>query len=277
VLALALFLPSLGAVAGSAEAPAQVATPACEAARVQAELSDLLQTRRYADAHQIALTAQVFCPAADRPRWQLGDAVALFFLDDPASAEALAAEVASGPSASLAGRADVLRAWMAWRSRDEGAFALALNRLPVVSRTRLCLAAEADDMAPADCPATSASPPVEAAQARYRAARATRRPWLAGTLSAVIPGAGQVYAGSWQGAGVAFVLNAVSISATVELARHGLYASSALTGVAASFFYVGSIVNAADLARRRNDAASEGPRDELERLLVPERWNVTAN
>ena len=101
------------------------------------------------------------------------------------------------------------------------------------------------------------------------AAQTTRRPWLAATLS-ILPGAGQVYAGSWQGAAVAFFLNAVLIGATVELAHHKLYVTAAAAGVASSFFYFGNIINAADLARRRNEMAAEPARLDLERLLLPE-------
>jgi hypothetical protein len=99
-----------------------------------------------------------------------------------------------------------------------------------------------------------------------------RRPWLAGVLSAVLPGAGQAYAGSWQGAAVALVLNAALIGATAELATRRLYFSAAAAGTAASIFYVGNILNAADLAQRRNERASAPAREAMERLLIPEAY-----
>jgi hypothetical protein len=251
--------------------------PGCEGARIAAELAALMQARRYADAHQIALTAGIFCPDPDRLRWRLGDAVALYLLDDRPGAEQLAASVAAGPSPALAVRANVLRGWMAWGAHDHRALGAAITRLPPEPRGRLCLALQADEPAPPQgCPLTAPDEAVASALARYRTARVTRRPWLAGLLSAVLPGSGQVYAGSWQGAAVAFVLNSVSIAATVELARDQLYFASALTGTAASVFYVGSILNAADLAAHRNDVASAAPREELERLLIPERFDPAA-
>lgn len=251
--------------------------PACEGERIAAELAALMQARRYADAHQIALTARVFCPDPERLRWRLGDAVALYLLDDRPAAEELAASVAEGPSPALAVRANVLRGWMAWRAHDHQALGPAIARLPPEPRARICLALQADEPTPPQgCAAMAPDQAVATALARYRTARVTRRPWLAGLLSAVLPGSGQVYAGSWQGAAVAFVLNSVSIAATVELARNELYVSSALTGTVASVFYVGSILNAADLAAHRNDVASAGPREDLERQLFPERFGPAA-
>jgi TM2 domain-containing membrane protein YozV len=108
-----------------------------------------------------------------------------------------------------------------------------------------------------------------AAYARYRDAR-EKSPAFAGVLSALIPGAGQLYAGSLQAAAVTFVLNGLFIGATVELARDEHYFTAAAAGTAASFFYVGGIMNAVDLARRRNDIAQELHREALESLLVPE-------
>src|SRR5690606_34632281 len=101
--------------------------------------------------------------------------------------------------------------------------------------------------------------------------RHRKRPWLAGALSAVVPGLGQAYAGSWESAAVSFVLNGALIGATVELARRDFYAASTVTGLAGSVFYLGSVLSAADLARRHNQRAAEPERRALERLLLPER------
>ena len=97
-----------------------------------------------------------------------------------------------------------------------------------------------------------------------------KSPALAGVMSALLPGSGQLYAGSLQAAAVTFVLNSLFIGATVELARDKLYVTAAAAGTAASFFYLGGIINAADLARRRNRIAQQPYADELEELLVPE-------
>jgi hypothetical protein len=100
----------------------------------------------------------------------------------------------------------------------------------------------------------------------------TKRPWLAGTLSTLVPGLGQAYAGSWQGAALSLLLNGIFVAATVELAQHELYLASATTGLAGSIFYVGNILNAVDLARRYNEGATQGRRKELKSLLVPEAY-----
>lgn len=72
---------------------------------------------------------------------------------------------------------------------------------------------------------------------------------------------------------MAFLLNAVAFAATFELVDREMYFASALTGLAASVTYVGNIVNAADLARRRNDVAAEEPLADLESYAVPERFS----
>ena len=67
-----------------------------------------------------------------------------------------------------------------------------------------------------------------------------------------------------------FVLNGLFVAATVELVRDEKYFTAAAAGTAASFFYVGGIMNAVDLAQRRNERASEDEAKDLEKLLVPE-------
>jgi hypothetical protein len=274
-----MFLALIASLSAAASAP----PPSCDAAAVEQSLHDLLARERFADAHQVALAAAVFCARDDRPRWLLADAVALASLEDLPRALELASDVAHSAPEPYAGRAAVLRAWIAVRARDPGAAAPAIAAVPPPdARRRLCLLARADDLAPAaaGCPAVGGAPEppaLLAAEARYRAARVTRRPWLAAVLSAIVPGAGQLYAGSAQGASVALVLNAATIGGTVELARHHLYWASALTGLAAATVYVGNIVNAADLARRRDDVAADAARAPLERMLVPERFAPAAS
>ena len=52
----------------------------------------------------------------------------------------------------------------------------------------------------------------------------SKSPLLAGSLSALLPGAGQFYAGSWQSGTLAFVLNALFLSSTLELQKKDLHA-----------------------------------------------------
>jgi hypothetical protein len=196
-------------------------------------------------------------------------------LDDGARAAALLGELqAADPGDS---RPAVALAWLHLGNRDQQAFAAAVARLPPQAAARLQALAAADADAPDGAFARRASglpaplPPLAArAHAALVAARHDRRPWLAGSFSAVLPGAGQAYAGSWQSAAVAFALNAVWLGASIELVRHRLYFTGAAAGLVTSVFYVGNIANAVDLARRRNQALAREPRARLEQLLVPE-------
>jgi hypothetical protein len=79
-----------------------------------------------------------------------------------------------------------------------------------------------------------------------------RSPAVAGTLSAVLPGAGQAYTGSWQSGAMALVLNALFLATTVELADNDLHAASLASGVVFSITYLGNILNAAESARIYN-------------------------
>lgn len=79
-----------------------------------------------------------------------------------------------------------------------------------------------------------------------------KSPALAGTLSAILPGAGQAYTGSWQSGAMAFVLNALFLSATLELQDKDLHATALASGVVFSITYLGNILNAAESARIYN-------------------------
>ena len=79
-----------------------------------------------------------------------------------------------------------------------------------------------------------------------------KSPALAGTLSAILPGAGQAYTGSWQSGAMAFILNALFLSATLELEDKDLHATALASGVVFSITYLGNILNAAESARIYN-------------------------
>jgi hypothetical protein len=179
----------------------------------------------------------------------------------------------AGSASAQAPRARVVLAWSHLRGGDRQAYASAVSALPEPARARLDTLAATGARGRFERASLGLDAALRvdalAAHERYLAARG-KAPWFAGVLSAILPGAGQVYAGSWQGAAVSFVLNGVLIGATVELARNELYFSAAATGLAASVFYLGNILNAADLAARWNDRASEAPRDQLDRILLPE-------
>lgn len=79
-----------------------------------------------------------------------------------------------------------------------------------------------------------------------------KSPALAAGMSAILPGSGQAYTGSWQSGAMAFVLNALFLSAALELADHDLHAASLASGVVFSITYLGNILNAAESARIYN-------------------------
>jgi hypothetical protein len=266
-------------VAAQSAAVAPVGVPACEPAAVDTLLVPRFRRGQYLDVHNLCVTLDVVCAGAGAgagPMRSILDALSLIELDEHDRARALLISVPQqSQDAALRDRAAVVLAWSYLRDGDRAAFQQRLATLPVEPRLRLELLSRADDepavqqllgAAGQDRLRADVAPLV----ADLRAARRTKRPWLAGVLSAVIPGAGQAYAGSWQGAAVAFVLNATLIGATGELAARRLYLPAVAAGVAASFFYVGSIFNAADLATRRNETAASVPARALEDRLVPE-------
>ena len=165
-------------------------------------------------------------------------------------------------------------AWLYLRQDDGAAFENALGRLPSgpVARLRALSAAESAERFPDSARSLGAPLAEEASNLHHQlvAARKIRRPWLAGMLSAVVPGAGQVYAGSWGSAAAVLAVNALLIGTSVELFRRELYLTAGTASVVASMVYLGGVLNAADLARRRNEMAARVPRERIERLLVPE-------
>jgi TM2 domain-containing membrane protein YozV len=234
----------------------------CDDAVVSPRLTQLLRARRFADVHHAAVVAQALC--GDLPTTRLLDDVALLRLDDRAYALADLHAINSEP-------ANMLLAWAYASDGDVQAAESAMARLPTPKAMAIATLAvlDDDDAFAARSARLANSGEARAAHARYRDAR-EKSPAFAGVLSALIPGAGQLYAGSLQAAAVTLVLNGLFIGATVELARDEHYFTAAAAGTAASFFYVGGIMNAVDLARRRNDIAQEPHREALEDLLVPE-------
>ena len=238
------------------------AEPTCDEAVLTPRLTSLLRAKRFADVHHAAVTARVLC--GELPETRLLDDIALLRLDD--RAYALADLHALGGE-----EANTLLAWAYATDGDVQAAESAMARLPTPKAMAIATLAVIDDDDAFAARSAKLSNATEAREAyrRYRDAR-EKSPAFAGVLSALIPGAGQLYAGSLQAAAVTLVLNGLFIGATVELARDEHYFTAAAAGTAASFFYVGGIMNAVDLARRRNSIAQEPHREALENLLVPE-------
>lgn len=79
-----------------------------------------------------------------------------------------------------------------------------------------------------------------------------KRPWLAGTLSAVLPGAGQLYVGTRSDALVSFLLNGLIFYAAYEAFDREQYAAGTLLGSIGIGWYSGNIYNAVNGAHKEN-------------------------
>ncbi len=98
-----------------------------------------------------------------------------------------------------------------------------------------------------------------------------KRAWLAGLLSAVLPGLGQLYAGRWIDAVVAFLVNGALIAGTILLALPptSSVVGALVLGAFASGFYGGNIYNAVSDAQRANEAVYTHFAGELETRFYP--------
>src|SRR5207244_2166040 len=76
--------------------------------------------------------------------------------------------------------------------------------------------------------------------------------WLAGSMSAVLPGSGQVYAGRPADGAVAFTLNSVLIGGTIVAARRHENVTAAALGFVAFGFYTGNVYGAVNAAAKHD-------------------------
>lgn len=275
----------LGVMAGwdPAAAPRSLEPAACQGHSGETLVREQLRRHHDLDAHTLTLALTLFCPeAASGPRWRLLDALAMLRLDERSRAvEALTALRASSSDPRVSREAAIVLAWAELEAGDRSAFSSALAQTAQADRARLLAASSARADAPADeqqafgtylKAALDERGQIEALAAHERllSARHTRRPWVAVLGSALLPGAGQVYAGSWQAGAVAFVLNGAFIAGTVELARARLPFAAGLAGLGTGFVYVGNLISAGSLAQRRNDTAARPWEERMDALLLPE-------
>jgi len=97
-----------------------------------------------------------------------------------------------------------------------------------------------------------------------------KSPSLAGTLSAVLPGSGHVYAQHYKDGAMAFIVNALFIAGTAVAINDENYALAAIVGGVGLPFYVGNIYGAANAARKWNLSVK---RDALEDLSITLQFN----
>jgi hypothetical protein len=235
----------------------------------------LLQSGHAFEAHITATAAATVCEC-EVERLQFWDSMALHSLDDATTAQAGWRRLMQSPEAqTVAADARLALSWSMFRNNDIEAAQQVAAALPAPTLQRLHLWQSRNDSASfrnavSVLPDATMQREASLLQSRLIDARHSKRPWLAASLSAFIPGAGQLYAGSYQGAALSFVLNSVLIATTVEFARRDMYIAATTSGLVASVFYVGGILNASDLADRRTKRAASVPERALTTLLLPE-------
>jgi hypothetical protein len=249
--------------------PSLPATPGfCDDPAVTTRLSGLVRAHRYADTHHAAVSLRVACgPRDSLTAVRLLDDIALLRLEDRPWALSDLEDLSRSKTAG----ADVILAWAYLSQHDDASQVLA--RLPAPRQAALKAVASIGDEDGFASHARGLPPELSTQALQLDAAfhdARERSPAAAGIMSALVPGAGQIYAGSFEAAAITFALNALFVGATVELALDKHYVTAAAAGTAASFFYVGGIINAVDLARRRNRVAQQPYADRIEELLVPE-------
>lgn len=97
-----------------------------------------------------------------------------------------------------------------------------------------------------------------------------KKPWVAGTLSAIIPGAGQVYNGNYQAAAFSFVLNALFLSTAIELHKKNLDSTALAAGTIFSVVYVGNIASATQSSKAINDNYQAPQKEKIKLIMFPE-------
>ena len=86
---------------------------------------------------------------------------------------------------------------------------------------------------------------------------------VAGTLSAIVPGSGQLYAERYQDGLMAFAVNGLFIAGTIAAIDSENYALAGIVGGVGLPFYIGNIYGAANAARQWNLSLSRKLRNEL--------------
>lgn len=97
-----------------------------------------------------------------------------------------------------------------------------------------------------------------------------KSPALAGLLSGVLPGSGQLYIGRRGDALLAFLLNGLFIAGTIEAIDHGELAVAGVLSFFEAGWYIGNVYGAVNGAHKHNRNATETMLKQLEqRFRVP--------
>lgn len=98
-----------------------------------------------------------------------------------------------------------------------------------------------------------------------------RSVWLAGSMSALLPGSGHIYGGQVADGIVAFLTNSVLIGGSVWAASRKEYVTASAVGVVAVGFYAGNIYGGASAAHRFNEQHRDRHQAETRGLLQSRR------
>ena len=104
-----------------------------------------------------------------------------------------------------------------------------------------------------------------------------KSPVLAGTLSGILPGSGQLYNGRFGDAILSFLLNGLFVAGTVQAAHQGQPAIAGVVGFFAAAWYAGNVYGAVNGAHKHNRHQVEIFLQDLEqRFRVPVPQNQTS-
>lgn len=118
-------------------------------------------------------------------------------------------------------------------------------------------------------------PPARADLARAYAELPSKSPALAGTLSAIVPGAGHLYADRPRDALISFALNGAFLWGTYESARRELWAVAGILGFLEAGWYSGNVISAVNAAHKWNRREQGRFLRQWEDQAVP-RWGLVA-
>lgn len=104
-----------------------------------------------------------------------------------------------------------------------------------------------------------------ALEAREGSQQPKKSPFLAGTLSTFLPGAGQMYNGRFGDAALTFLLNGLFIAGTIEAIQHDQLAIAGVLGFFEAGWYGGNVYSAVNGAHKHNRRADEALLQDLER------------
>jgi hypothetical protein len=95
-----------------------------------------------------------------------------------------------------------------------------------------------------------------------------KKPWIAAGLSAIVPGAGRLYAGDWKNAIVSFLFVGMNTYQSYNgFRKNGIQSTSGwIFGSLAAGFYIGNIYGAAWTANRKNEQKKNKHRYALESI-----------